>query len=80
MGGALPGVYELRDQDANRWYRIFYIHSEGMIYVLHCFTKTTNQTSQSDINIARTRLTLLNQETAARKKKEKEHGKGKKHR
>jgi len=28
----------------------------GWIYVLHAFTKTTNKTSQSDINLAKERL------------------------
>lgn len=79
MGKVLPGVYELRDRDTNRWYRLLYAHLEGLIYVLHCFTKTTNQTTQSDINIARDRLKILNEEISDRQK-EKKHGKGKKHR
>ena len=60
MGKALPGVHELRDRDANCWYRLLYIHLESLVYVLHCFTKTTNQTAQSDINIARDRLKIVN--------------------
>jgi phage-related protein len=79
MGKVLPGVYELRDRDANRWYRLLYVHLEGLIYVLHCFTKTTNQTAQSDINIARDRLKILSEEISDRQK-EKKHAKGKKHR
>jgi phage-related protein len=78
MGSALPGVYELRDRDANRWYRVLYVHLEGLVYVLHCFTKTTNQTAQSDIKIAKDRLKTLNEEIAARRK-ETRHGKGKRH-
>jgi phage-related protein len=79
MGNALPGVYELRDRDANRWYRLLYVHLEGLVYVLHCFTKTTNQTAQSDIKIARDWLKAFNEEIADRRK-ETGHGKGKKHR
>jgi phage-related protein len=79
MGKVLQGVYELRDRDANRWYRVLYVHLEGLLYVLHCFTKTTNQTAQSDINIARERLKALNEEIAGRRR-EAQHGKGKKHR
>jgi phage-related protein len=79
MGHVLPGVYELRDRDPNCWYRLLYIHLEGLIYVLHCFTKTTNQTAQSDINIARDRLKILNEEISERQKEAK-RGKGKKHR
>jgi phage-related protein len=79
MGNVLPGVYELRDRDANHWYRVLYVHLEGLIYVLHCFTKTTNQTAQSDIKIARDRLKALSEEISDRQKEEK-RGKGKKHR
>lgn len=78
MGNVLPGVYELRDRDTNRWYRLLYVHLEGLVFVLHCFTKTTNQTPQGDINTARERLRILKEEISERK--EKKHGKGKKHR
>jgi phage-related protein len=71
MGAVLPHIYELRDQDAERWYRVLYIRLEGLINVLHCFTKTTNQTSQRDINTAKTRLTLVKQRIAEQRKKEK---------
>lgn len=76
MGNVLPGVYELRDRDATHWYRLLYVHLEGLIYVLHGFTKTTNQTAQSDISIARNRLKVLNEEISNRQK-EKKRGKGK---
>ena len=79
MGNVLPGVYEVRDRDANCWYRLLYVHLKGLIHVLHCFTKTTNQTAQSDINIARDRLKILNEEIPGWQK-EKKHGQGKKHR
>jgi phage-related protein len=38
MGKVLPGVYELRDRDAESWYRVLYIALEGLIFVLHSFT------------------------------------------
>lgn len=41
---------------------------EGLIYVLHCFRKTTNQTPQKEIETAGKRLQLLRQEIAKRKK------------
>ncbi|MGH9573397.1 MAG: type II toxin-antitoxin system RelE/ParE family toxin [Candidatus Acidiferrales bacterium] len=44
MGRVLPGVYELRERDATHWYRLLYVHLQDLVYVLHCFTKTTNQT------------------------------------
>ncbi len=56
MGKSLPGVSELRDEDKDFWYRLLYTLRSGWIYVLHCFKKKTNQTSQSDIGIAKRRL------------------------
>lgn len=50
---------------------------EGLIYVLHCFTKTTNQTAQSDIKTARDKLRALNLEIAERKKEIRRRAKGK---
>jgi len=71
MGAVLPGVFELRDRDSERWYRVLYIPLEGLIYVLHCFTKKTNQTPQKDIETAGKRLQRLRQEIAKRKKEAK---------
>jgi phage-related protein len=56
MGKVLPGVHELRDEDKDFWYRLMYALHAGWIYVLHCFHKKTNQTSQGDIDLARDRL------------------------
>jgi hypothetical protein len=52
---------------------------EGLTYVLDCFTKTTNQTAQSDILIARDGLKAL-QEAISDRPREARHGKAKKHR
>ena len=41
MGAVLPGVFELRDRDSEHWYRVLYVPLEGLIYVLHCFTRPT---------------------------------------
>ena len=71
MGAVLPGVLELRDRDSERWYRVLYITLDGLIYVLHCFTKKTNQTPQKDIETARKRLQLLKLGVARRKKEAK---------
>ncbi|MBO0852993.1 MAG: type II toxin-antitoxin system RelE/ParE family toxin [Nocardia sp.] len=52
------GVYELRARDNRGAYRVFYIAKLGnAVYVLHTFTKKTQQTAQGDINIGRARLT-----------------------
>jgi phage-related protein len=68
MAPALPGVFELRDADRDTWYRLFYVKLAGVVYVLHCFTKKTNQTSKSDIEIGRKRLSELKQRLARKKK------------
>jgi phage-related protein len=51
-----PGVYELREQDAEKWYRVLYAREGGTIHVLHCFEKRTNAIEQKDIETARARL------------------------
>jgi phage-related protein len=60
MGTVGTGVYELRDQDARAWYRVFYLKKiQDVIYVLHCFEKKTAQTEKKDIDVARQRLKHL---------------------
>jgi phage-related protein len=68
MAPALPSVFELRASDKDLWYRLFYYMRDGVIYVLHCFTKKTNKTPQSDIEIGRKRLSELKQQLAKTKK------------
>jgi phage-related protein len=68
MAPALPRVFELRDEDKDWWYRVLYVKLEGVVYVLHCFTKKTNETPQREINTARGRLTALKQRLATTKK------------
>jgi phage-related protein len=65
---ALPGVFELRDAGKDFWYRVLYIKIEGVVYVLHRFTKKTDQTPLKDINTARGRLIALKERLAERKK------------
>ena len=68
MAPALPSVFELKADDKDLWYRLFYHVRDGVIYVLHCFTKKTNKTPQSDIEIGRKRLSGLKQQLAKTKK------------
>jgi len=68
MAPVLPGVFELRTQDKDLWYRLFYYIRGEVIYVLRCFTKKTNKTPQGDIEIGRTRLSDLKQQLAKTKK------------
>jgi len=72
MGKVLPGVSELRDRDKDFWYRVFYTLYAGSVYVLHCFKKKTNKTSQGDIQTARKRL------AAVKARKDESGGEGKK--
>ena len=71
MGQSLPGSFELRDQDKDLWYRIIYTRIEGVIYVLNCFRKKTNKTSQTDIDMAKQRLKDVKQRLAKGKKERK---------
>jgi phage-related protein len=72
MGKVLPGVRELRTDDKDLWYRVLYWLRSGRVYVLHCFTKKTNQTSAGDINIAKERMKAikLRKDTPAKKDEE----------
>jgi len=71
MGSALPHVFELRDEDKDFWYRLFYIQIENKIYVLDCIKKKTNQTSQADMERSRGRLKAIKQELAEQAKEAK---------
>jgi phage-related protein len=68
MAPALPGVFELRDQDRATWYRLLYVRIGGVVYVLHGFTKKTNQTAKGDIEVGRKRLSDLKARLAKQKK------------
>jgi phage-related protein len=54
------GVQEIRISDAAGAFRVIYIaRLPDAVYVLHCFKKTTQQTSKSDIDLASERLKAL---------------------
>ena len=58
-----PGVREIRPRDADGIYRVMYVAKfEEAVYVLHCFQKKTQTTSQSDIDLAKRRYKELVQE------------------
>ena len=51
------GVKEIRVKDAAGIFRTVYLATRpDAVYVLHCFQKKTQQTSQRDIELARKRL------------------------
>lgn len=64
-----PGVYELRDRDADGWYRLAYIArlADG-IHVLHAFQKKTSQTTRQDVELIRQRLAPLLEQQRQRKR------------
>jgi len=72
------GVFELKDQDSGKWYRLLYRDRiKGRIFVLNCFEKKGNKTAKPDLNAAKTRLTevnaLLRQEEKDEKRRAKSH-------
>lgn len=57
------GVREIRIKDDNGAFRVVYVAKfANAIYVLHCFQKKTQKTSQADINLTKKRLRDLEQE------------------
>ena len=54
---------EIRTRDADGIYCVMYVAKfEEAVYVLHCFQKKTQTTSQSDIDLAKRRYKELVQE------------------
>jgi phage-related protein len=71
LTNVLPKVFYLRDKDKDSWYRVPYTKIDGVVYVLDCFEKKTDQIAQKDINTSRLRLTALKARLEARKKQPK---------
>jgi phage-related protein len=55
------GIHELRDEDKDFWYRLLYALHAGWIYVLNCFTKTTNKIPKAELDLAHDRLKAAKQ-------------------
>jgi phage-related protein len=68
MAPVLPGVIELRDEDRHFWYRVLCLDSKDSVFVLHCFRKTTNQTSSRDVEVGKARLKLAHEIIAEQKR------------
>lgn len=68
LANVLTKVFYLRDDDQDFWYRVPYIKLDGVVYVLDCFKKKTNEMAQKDIKTAQLRLTALKLRLAAQKK------------
>jgi phage-related protein len=56
------GVWELKEQDERKWYRVIYLaRIDNVIYVLHCFEKQSRKTERRDLEIAKERLARVRQ-------------------
>lgn len=57
-----PGVWELKEQDKRKWYRVIYLaRIANVIYVLHCFEKQSRKTDRRDLETAKERLNRVRQ-------------------
>ena len=62
------GVNEIRVRDASGAYRVIYLATRlEAVYVLHCFQKKAEKTSQHDIDLARQRFKAIPEPKQARK-------------
>lgn len=60
MSSIGPGVREIRlRDDTGAWRAIYLAKLADAVYVLHCFQKKTQRTSQPDIELAKARLREL---------------------
>jgi phage-related protein len=54
------GVNEIRVRDSTGAYRVIYLTTRPeAVYVLHCFQKKSEKTSQYDIDLAKRRLKAI---------------------
>jgi len=54
------GVWELKAADERTWYRVVYLPRIGdALYVLHAFEKSSRKTDRRDLDIAKSRLKLV---------------------
>jgi phage-related protein len=72
------GVFELKDQDSGKWYRLIYRDRiKGRIFILTCFEKQSKKTSKQDLRTAKGRLkevnALLLQEERDEKRRARSH-------
>jgi phage-related protein len=73
MPSIAPGVFELKDSDDTKWYRLVYLaRIEDTIYVLHCFTKNTAKTEKRDLATAEQRWRQVQQRLREEQRHEKQ--------
>jgi len=77
MPSIAAGVFELKDSDESKWYRLVYLaRVEDTIYVLHCFTKNTSKTEKRDLATAEQRWKQVQQRLREEQKNEKQRQQG----
>lgn len=63
IGTVGAGTYEIRLSKVGGWFRVFYVAKfADAIYVLHAFQKKTNSTSKGDIEIAKARYAMAEED------------------
>ena len=73
MPSIAPGVFELKDGDERKWYRMIYLAKvKDTIYILHCFTKNTAKTEKKDLATAQQRWKQVQQRLREEQKNEKQ--------
>jgi phage-related protein len=78
MPSIAPGVFELKDSDESKWYRMIYLaRVNDTIYVLHCFEKDTAKTGKRDLHTAEQRWKQVQQRLREEQKHEKQGQRGK---
>jgi len=54
------GVFEIKKQDQDGWYRVIYLtRIASTIHVLHSFRKQSRKTSRNDLEVAANRLKVV---------------------
>jgi phage-related protein len=78
MPSIAAGVFELKDSDESKWYRMIYLSRiENTIYILHCFTKNSAKTDKRDLKQAEVRWKQVQQRLREERKDEKRRQQGK---
>src|SRR5450631_4062797 len=78
MSSIAPGVFELKDSDESKWYRLIYLaRVKDTIFVLHCFTKDTARTEKPDLRMARRRWKQVQERLREEETNEKQTRRGK---
>ena len=73
MPSIAAGVFELKDSDESKWYRLVYLaRVKDTIYVLHCFTKNTSKTEKRDLATAEQRWKQVQQRLREEQSNEKQ--------